>query len=112
MIINFIASVVVAIQLLVGSVSSQLLELGIQDNHRLWLQVQEPCFSSVYDADETEFEDSWTEGLAFYMAELSTGTKVQFLATSEDDAWNRIEKKLWEKSQYKTSILKITKNEF
>lgn len=111
--INFITSVFVAFQLIIGSVAPQLLDLGIQDNHRLWLEISEPCFSSsVYDSDETEFEDEWTEDLAFYIAELSTGTEVQFLATSTDDAWNRIEKKLWDKAQYKTSILKITKDEW
>ncbi len=110
--INFIASVLVAVQLLIGSVTSQLLDLGIQENHRLWLEIQEPCFSSVYDDDTMEYEDEWTVDLFVYLVKLSTGTELLVLGSSEDEVWNKVEKKLWEKGNMKTSILQITKDEW
>lgn len=112
--INFITSIAIAIQLLIGQISVHLIEAQALPNHRIWVEIPEPCFiglDSEYDFDPTDYEDDWTVGLAFYLAELSTGMHVQFLAASTDDAWNRIEKKLWDKEQYKTSVLRISKNE-
>ena len=111
MIINFITTILVAIQVLIGQVAVPN-DIDVQDNHRIWVEIQEPCFSSsVYDDDQTEYEDIWTEDLAWYLIELSTGTNVQTLAASIDDAWNKVEKRLFEKNQFKTSVLRITKNE-
>lgn len=87
-IIDFITFLVIAIQLIIRQVSIRLIEAKALPNHRIWVEIPEPCFiglNSKYNFDPTDCIDEWTEDLVFYVAELSTGTQVQFLATSIDD---------------------------
>jgi hypothetical protein len=107
---NLIVSIVVAIQLLVGQVKT--IEAGIQENHQIWVEIYEPCFSSsVFDEDKTEFEDEWTTDKSIYWVLLSTGAEWLILAEDTNHAWDKVEKHLSEKQDFTTSILNIRNDE-
>ena len=109
--INFITTILVAIQVLIGQVAV-LHDIDVQDNHRIWVEIQEPCFSSVYDDDQTECKDDWTDGLAVHIAHLSTGEKLPILCETPNDAWEKLEVWLWNKNDCTTSILSIVRDEW
>jgi hypothetical protein len=113
MIINFITSVLVAVQLIIGQVSVHLIEARALPNHRIWVEIPEPCFSTIYDSDTTDYEDYWTKNRETYLVELSSGTTVLVLAESKNEVLYKVNTRISEgKEAPSTVIAKILKDDF
>ncbi len=75
-----------------------------------------PWFGLTYNTereiDIEEYEDPWTSDLFVHLVKLSDGQELPILCASVDEAWNRIEAWLFEKGDFSTGILEITKDEW